>query len=259
MVFYWCIPYTSTVSRHSGGIQCSWMNEYTDEWVNACFICCLPISILYFFSNRASRILHGKWLSSWWPCFPASLSSRCSHVITFWPMGCTWKHGVLFTGDALKEKETCPLFSLFLLPVGRMWHDIWNGCLQAQDGWHLLRMAKQQDLIIPVFLMMWSYCTSPRQLVFRSLSCLEHRLGIDIYLFFDGRLAFVLPVKSGYFPWRRKCTLLQHSCLENPMDRGAWWATVHGVANSQIRLSDGNNWLLKHCLWSYIYIISVLW
>ena len=25
---------------------------------------------------------------------------------------------------------------------------------------------------------------------------------------------------------------LQCSCLENPMDRGAWWATVHGVANS---------------------------
>ena len=25
---------------------------------------------------------------------------------------------------------------------------------------------------------------------------------------------------------------LQFSCLENPMDRGAWWATVHGVAKS---------------------------
>ena len=25
-----------------------------------------------------------------------------------------------------------------------------------------------------------------------------------------------------------------HSCLENPMDRGAWWATVHGVAKSEI-------------------------
>ena len=25
---------------------------------------------------------------------------------------------------------------------------------------------------------------------------------------------------------------LQYSCLENPMDRGAWWATVHGVAES---------------------------
>ena len=26
---------------------------------------------------------------------------------------------------------------------------------------------------------------------------------------------------------------LQYSCLENPMDEGAWWATVHGVAKSQ--------------------------
>ena len=34
---------------------------------------------------------------------------------------------------------------------------------------------------------------------------------------------------------------LQYSCLENPMDAGAWWATVHGVAKSQIRLSDLTN------------------
>ena len=33
-------------------------------------------------------------------------------------------------------------------------------------------------------------------------------------------------------------TPLQYSCLENPMDGGAWWAAVHGVAKSQIRLSD---------------------
>ena len=31
---------------------------------------------------------------------------------------------------------------------------------------------------------------------------------------------------------------LQYSCLENPMDRGAWWATVHGVARRRTRLSD---------------------
>ena len=31
---------------------------------------------------------------------------------------------------------------------------------------------------------------------------------------------------------------LQSSCLENPMDRGAWWATVHWVAKSLTRLSD---------------------
>ena len=30
----------------------------------------------------------------------------------------------------------------------------------------------------------------------------------------------------------------QYSCLENPIDRGAWQATVHGVAKSQTRLSD---------------------
>ena len=31
---------------------------------------------------------------------------------------------------------------------------------------------------------------------------------------------------------------LQYSCLENPLDRGAWWATVHGFAKSQTQLSD---------------------
>ena len=30
---------------------------------------------------------------------------------------------------------------------------------------------------------------------------------------------------------------LQYSCLENPMDRGTWWAAVHRVAKSQTRLS----------------------
>ena len=33
-------------------------------------------------------------------------------------------------------------------------------------------------------------------------------------------------------------TPLQYSRLENPMDGGAWWATVHGVAQSRTRLSD---------------------
>ena len=33
-------------------------------------------------------------------------------------------------------------------------------------------------------------------------------------------------------------TPLQYTCLENPMDGGAWWAAVHGVAKSQARLRD---------------------
>ena len=37
----------------------------------------------------------------------------------------------------------------------------------------------------------------------------------------------------GRFPGRGHGNPLQYSCLENPMDRGAWCATVHGVAKSQ--------------------------
>ena len=38
---------------------------------------------------------------------------------------------------------------------------------------------------------------------------------------------------SGRSPGRGHGHPLQYSCLENPMDRGAWWATVHRVAKSQ--------------------------
>ena len=43
---------------------------------------------------------------------------------------------------------------------------------------------------------------------------------------------------SGRSPGEGNGYLLQHSCLENSMDRGAWWAIVHGVTKSQIRLSN---------------------
>ena len=45
---------------------------------------------------------------------------------------------------------------------------------------------------------------------------------------------------------------IQYSCLENPMDGGAWWATVHGVTKSWTRLSDftfqrEEEWKGKQC------------
>ena len=50
---------------------------------------------------------------------------------------------------------------------------------------------------------------------------------------------------------------LQYSCLDNPMDRGAWRATVHGVTNSQTRLK----WLSMHThnsLWKlFVYFINI--
>ena len=39
-------------------------------------------------------------------------------------------------------------------------------------------------------------------------------------------------LRVGKIPWRRIWQPIQYSCLENPVDRGAWRATVHGVAKS---------------------------
>ena len=43
---------------------------------------------------------------------------------------------------------------------------------------------------------------------------------------------------SGRSPGEGNGNPLQYSCLENPMEGGAWWATVHGVAKSWTRLSN---------------------
>ena len=50
--------------------------------------------------------------------------------------------------------------------------------------------------------------------------------------------ALILIPGSGRSPERGNGNPLQCSCLGNPMKRGAWWATIHGVTNSWTRLSD---------------------
>ena len=47
---------------------------------------------------------------------------------------------------------------------------------------------------------------------------------------------YCLPGISSH--WEGNDNPLQSSCLENPMDGGAWWAAVHGVAKSRTRLRD---------------------
>ena len=71
---------------------------------------------------------------------------------------------------------------------------------------------------------MHSISLFPKVFVFIFLSCplsFQWKLGVSRRLMGEG---------NG--------TPLQYSCLENPMDRGAWQAAVHGVAKSQTRLSD---------------------
>ena len=47
---------------------------------------------------------------------------------------------------------------------------------------------------------------------------------------------------SGRFPGEGNDNSLQHSCLENPMDSEAWWATVHGV----VKESDSTSYTCMH-------------
>ena len=55
---------------------------------------------------------------------------------------------------------------------------------------------------------------------------------------------------SGKSPWGGQGNPLPHSCLENPMDRGAWWITVHRVAKSltQLKRLSTHTCILTPCL-----------
>ena len=55
--------------------------------------------------------------------------------------------------------------------------------------------------------------------------------------------------ESGKFPGEGNGNPLQYSCLENSVDGGAWWTTVHGVTKSQTQLSDSH--FHFHKLWTY--------
>ena len=54
--------------------------------------------------------------------------------------------------------------------------------------------------------------------------------------------------ESGRYPGEGNGNPLQYSCLENSMDGGVWWATVHGVTKSQTGLSDFT-FSKKICKW----------
>ena len=67
--------------------------------------------------------------------------------------------------------------------------------------------------------------------------------------------------RSGRFPGGRHGNPLQYSCLENPMDRGDWWAMVYRVAKNQTRLKRFSGglyiWNLTFCYYQFINFISL--
>ena len=72
-------------------------------------------------------------------------------------------------------------------------------------------------------------------------------LAFDLLHFvLQGQMCLLLQVSLDFLhlhsgprqPTLLECRYNGHSCLENPMDRRAWWATVHGVAKSRTQLSN---------------------
>ena len=62
---------------------------------------------------------------------------------------------------------------------------------------------------------------------------------------------------SGRVPGEGNGNPLQYSYLENPKDRGAWQATVHGVTKSQTQLSDWTEWLKQEMARVNIHILRI--
>ena len=62
-------------------------------------------------------------------------------------------------------------------------------------------------------------------------------------------------------PGEGKGYLFQYSGLENPMDRGAWWATVHAVTKSRTRLSDFHSLILYTFLLKFLgqFLVAIVW
>ena len=63
---------------------------------------------------------------------------------------------------------------------------------------------------------------------------------------------------SGRSPGGRNDNPLQCSCLENPKDRGAWWAILHVVTKSQTRLSTHALGLLAHSFYPRVCKVSII-
>ena len=67
------------------------------------------------------------------------------------------------------------------------------------------------------------------------------------FISFKRVLSFVMIPGLGKSPGEENGNPLQYSCLENPMDGRAWWATIHGVTKSWTRLSDFTHTSLIIC------------
>ena len=98
----------------------------------------------------------------------------------------------------------------------------WRGCglrmHHSENPTHIDLYDEVWDLVLTIFRWAFVHRSFPGGSEVKASACNAGELGS-----FPG---------SGRSPGEGNGNSLQYSCLENPMDRGAWWATVHGIAES---------------------------
>ena len=95
--------------------------------------------------------------------------------------------------------------------------------------------------------------------------CISYYITIIMPAGFSGRFVVKNPPSdigdlgsipgSGRLPEEGNGNPVQYSCLGKPIDRGSWWAAVHGVTKSQTQLSK---WEHTHNLWTNVPLL-LLW
>ena len=136
---------------------------------------------------------------------------------------------------------------------GKQWSwSVTEGIIQAKGGQGLERRCWWQHRVVCLVTNFKEFCNI-QAFTFKTATCIECLL-VNTG-FSGGSMVKNLSASagdprnwgsisgSGRSPRGGNGNPLQYSCLENPTDRGAWWATVHGVAKSQTQLS---NWTCTH-------------
>ena len=149
----------------------------------------------------------------------------------------------IFSFSSLKEKRK------YFITTFIIWNTIWFIIQSIRENW------KEQDVLLwcsdPYFTFHYKILTSEFQVWYQIL---DHGYQFVSYQFVNPQWRFPggsdskgslcnarntssIP-GSGISPGERHDNPLHHSCLVNPVDREAWWATTHGVTKSWTQVSN---------------------
>ena len=210
--------------------------------------------ILYQLSHRGNpRILEGV-------AYP--FSSRSSQPKNRTRVSCI--AGRFFTNWAIMEalflqRKIEISFSWSLGHTGLGRYASYSDFTETEDGFKTLLFAWQ----------IWSKCNKVFKLTLKKSYSIQLPVPSKLLVFcpylgafkYFFQCHFLYKFMSIYLLlWRRNSNPLQYCCLENSMDRGAWWATVCGIAKSRTRLSTQHTAQDTLFLFSWkAVLVSISW